>query len=367
MRLLHMLFTLPLLLLPSVAAADICDDIAAGADTWAAIADRLDELTAEGVPSPSEAEEVDASIQENLEPTLEVVEFLKGDGNSDQQRLGQSLERSLHALDQATTFDEIIDALDSVTDDLDAIVEDCDAFAGETAAPAASTMTVTYEQPAAELAELAAAIRDSGVYDTVAADVAANIALPRDLPVRFTTCGIPNAFYDPNTGVVTMCYEIIALAGAFFNDPALSAEEQGDLILGAGVFFLLHEIGHALVHQLDLPITGREEDAVDGLATVILVEGGSEGDALAAVEHFDAMSRLVADSGEELAFWDEHSLNEQRVYDIACLVYGSNPEAYASMVGPDYLPAERAQRCPAEFERKSRAWEQLLGQYFIGD
>lgn len=374
MRPLPVFLTLLLLLLPSVAAADICEDIATGADNWAEIADWLDELTADGsVPSQSQAEEIDAAIQGNLEPTLGLIQLLASEGNSEQQRMGRSLERSVNALDQAETFDEIIAALDAITDELDAIVENCDAHAAttETAAgpapAAAGKAAVAYEQPTAELAGLATAIRDSGVFDEVAADVAANIALPRDLPIRFTNCGEPNAFYDPNAGAVTMCYELFALANAFFANPDSSAEENFDNVLGAGVFFLLHEIGHALVHQLDLPITGREEDAVDSLATVILIQGGGEGDALAAVDHFDSMALLLADSGEELAFWDEHSLNEQRVYDVACLVFGSDPEAYASMVSPDYLPPERARRCEEEYEQKFRAWSQLLGDYLIGD
>ena len=67
-----------------------------------------------------------------------------------------------------------------------------------------------------------------------------------------------------------------------------------------------------------------------------------------------------------MPFWDEHSLNEQRVYDIACLVFGSDPEAFSGLVSPEFLPAERAQRCEAEYEQKSRAWSQLLGPYSIG-
>ncbi|MET0284227.1 MAG: DUF4344 domain-containing metallopeptidase, partial [Polyangiales bacterium] len=56
----------------------------------------------------------------------------------------------------------------------------------------------------------------------------------------------------------------------------------------------------------------------------------------------------------------EHSLNQQRFYQILCLVYGSNPRAYQALVSDGVLPASRAQRCPAEYAQKSAAWEQLL-------
>ena len=66
---------------------------------------------------------------------------------------------------------------------------------------------------------------------------------------------------------------------------------------------------------------------------------------------------------EDLAFWDEHSLNGQRVYSITCLIYGSDPDSFAELVGEDGLPAERAARCPGEYKQKSRAWDRLLAPH----
>jgi hypothetical protein len=45
------------------------------------------------------------------------------------------------------------------------------------------------------------------------------------------------------------------------------AEERDEFILGNVVFVLFHEFGHALVSELELPVLGREEDAVDRFAT----------------------------------------------------------------------------------------------------
>ena len=66
---------------------------------------------------------------------------------------------------------------------------------------------------------------------------------------------------------------------------------------------------------------------------------------------------------QELPFWDEHSLDAQRVYNIACLIYGSDPEVYNDLVGDDGLPSDRAERCPDEFAQKVKSWEKLLANY----
>lgn len=45
--------------------------------------------------------------------------------------------------------------------------------------------------------------------------------------------------------------------------------------------FFYHEVGHALVDVLELPITGKEEDAVDQLSTYVLVEDADGGEVAA--------------------------------------------------------------------------------------
>ena len=240
--------------------------------------------------------------------------------------------------------------------------------AGSPVAAKGGAIRVIYDNASdPDLNEIAAALREERAFDEVAAEVAQEIALPRDLPVRFTECGQPNAFYMPDKVEIDFCYEMIALLFNVFEDPEASEEEVEDAVYGASVFFLFHEMGHAFVHLFELPITGREEDSVDGLATLLLIYGDAEEAVFAAVGNFDALSAMFESGDTELAFWDEHSLSAQRAYDIACLIFGSDPEAYAGMVAPELLPPERAQRCPAEFEQKSRAWDQLLEPYLIGE
>ena len=50
-----------------------------------------------------------------------------------------------------------------------------------------------------------------------------------------------------------------------------AADRLGQLLLGNYVFILFHEIGHALIHELNLPVVGVEEDAVDEFAAIALI------------------------------------------------------------------------------------------------
>jgi hypothetical protein len=125
-------------------------------------------------------------------------------------------------------------------------------------------------------------------------------------------------------------------------------------------FILLHEVGHAFVHQLRLPITGREEDAVDGFAAFATVRTPSFGP-LAAVSAALFFAALGQSRGELAPdFTDVHSTPEQRTYQFLCWVYGSDPREFRSLVGDDGLPRDRAAGCPGEWRQANYAWTTLL-------
>lgn len=189
------------------------------------------------------------------------------------------------------------------------------------------------------------------------------IALPYDVYLNFDKCGEPNAFYNPEVKEITMCYEFLADFEEAFKQVSKNPQEVDDMTEGAMVVFFFHELGHCLIDVWDLPTTGREEDAVDQLAMFVLLDGTPEGEdmVLSAVTYF----AIVGDrqGNDELAFWDEHSLDQQRFYDMLCLTYGSNPSKNKYLLGKNGLPPNRAERCPAEFQRVNHSWEKLLAPY----
>ena len=201
------------------------------------------------------------------------------------------------------------------------------------------------------------ALRAEGELDDWSALLNADLAFPYDIPVRHTECGVANAYYSPAEKSVTLCWELLDFIARVMQDPSLSEDELERGIGSVWLFVMLHELGHALVDAYDLPITGREEDAVDDMATIMLIDSAATN---AAVEA--AIFWILTDDGQytEAKFADEHSLNSQRFYQILCTVYGSDPEGWSTIVEYGYLPVERAQRCPQEYAQKDAAWSRLL-------
>lgn len=194
--------------------------------------------------------------------------------------------------------------------------------------------------------------------------------LPR--PLRFVTaeCREVNAFYAAERGEVVMCYETMK---ALYERGQLLEQDNGDLgddyakryLLANLRFILMHETGHALIDLLQLPITGREEDAVDQLATAHIqhFSGAEESSAQVTDNLRMAANWFLARSSGQYdldTYADEHSLGEQRYFNLQCLLYGANPERYVGIVTSGDLPEARARGCATEARRANKAWLRLL-------
>ena len=223
-----------------------------------------------------------------------------------------------------------------------------------------------FVEPSEAYQALAEQLIETGVFETVIAALNNQLLLPRNIDVVFQECGEINAFYDPESGAIAMCYEIVEWLVQSFAQVEADPEVAFARGLDAAIFILNHEVGHALVHQLELPTTGKEEDAVDELASIIVMESfpGGEATVLNAAQSFFISGSEVTDLSE-LDFADEHSLDQQRFFGISCLVYGRNPEGNAQLLERGVLSEDRAALCEEEYPMKLASWSVLL--LFEGD
>lgn len=227
----------------------------------------------------------------------------------------------------------------------------------------AGDLSIEYVPPQnPDYQELATIIENAAVYEQMVEKLNQELALPTDILVKFEECGEENAYYDSENAQISMCYELIQRYAEIFGEETETEAEYENEVVYAGLFTFFHEVGHALVDQYQLPIVGREEDVVDSFAAVWLVEAGEADAAIAGVNQFNLDAAEEAEL-EELSFADEHSLSVQRFYNVACILYGSDPESYSDWVDADWLPSERADQCEAEYAQASASWEKLLAPY----
>jgi hypothetical protein len=134
-------------------------------------------------------------------------------------------------------------------------------------------------------------------------------------------------------------------------------------VVGNLLFVLLHEIGHVQITEMGLPVLGREEDAADGYATIMMLAMKNEFSERVLMEaakgwfYSDRRDRM---EHAPLAFFDSHSLSRQRAYQIVCYMVGSDPEKFARLAEETSLPEDRQSSCQGDFSNAEWSWNKLL-------
>ena len=194
-----------------------------------------------------------------------------------------------------------------------------------------------------------------------------NETLVLDKPLAITlSAGEEGPHFDPEKFEIVIPYGFVTeVEGRFekakYAETGVSVEEATSDAL---MHTLFHELAHALIFLYELPVVGKEEDAADGLATVLLIEYFEDGAeiALSAADLFALESEDTGNFTNE-DFWDEHSLDIQRYYTTLCYVYGSNPSQRSSLKKDIGFSGERAELCEEQYATQVNSWMDLLSPY----
>src|SRR5262249_49602401 len=193
-------------------------------------------------------------------------------------------------------------------------------------------------------------------------------------------CRGPNSYYD-GMGTLHLCYswfyyienEVAKEYPREPNEPfsatslgLIPGVSRGEVIVGGAVGVMLHELGHALFDIQDIPLFGREEDAADQIAGLIMLQFGKDV-ALTTIKgffnvwhHFNA-EQMRAEKGKNnpLVEADEHSLNIQRAYNFLCIAYGKDPDAFRELADR-MLPRIRKDNCAEEYKQVAFAFRKTV-------
>lgn len=263
---------------------------------------------------------------------------------------------------------------------------------GGASKPAASTITVTNSASAAaepdetadwhgkmiptyEAATSPDAIKgrdlleSQKLLETMADGVNQSLKLPQDVPLVGRQCDTANAYWDPSDKTMTICYEDGADALDIYTK--IGDPNPAEAATNAEYATFLHETGHMVIDLYQLPAVGREEDAADQLAAVIMLAPGPDGkvdpDSVKVVKDFAReFKEYDARDGDQISqeqLADVHSMNLTRMYNLECWVYGADPVANADLVQEGSLPQDRADGCVDEYQQMSDSWIALLSPY----
>jgi len=171
-------------------------------------------------------------------------------------------------------------------------------------------------------------------------------------------------------------FAALAAALALFAMPALAADDSKltddqkaqvmDFAMHDAIFTLYHESGHLLVHELGLPVLGKEEDAADSLAVVQIFKNTQDQDEL-----FNTMND-VADgwyysslnmTDEDIDTYDDHSLDIQRANTMVCMMVGANPDEFGETADAYEMDADQQDACAETYQQAVDSWDKELAPH----
>jgi len=219
-----------------------------------------------------------------------------------------------------------------------------------------------YEKPLNSI-DLAihAKLQDFGVVESAVEFINEQFILAESLTLIIGSDDGP--LFDPSSNEIIIPYGFVDEVKTRFSDANYieTGVSNDDATKDALMHTLFHEFAHAMIYMHDIPVLGKEEDAADALATVLLIEFFENGQeiALSAADLFD----LESEDRDELTdedFWDEHSLDDQRYFSTLCHIYGSDPKAYADLLAQADISQDRSELCVEEYQQLLRSWLKLL-------
>ncbi|MEO6013162.1 MAG: DUF4344 domain-containing metallopeptidase [Devosia sp.] len=154
---------------------------------------------------------------------------------------------------------------------------------------------------------------------------------------------------------------------AFAQDitPEQDAEAM-DFAMHDAVFTLYHESGHLLAHELGLPVLGKEEDAADSLAVILILNNTGDDDERfntlvdAANGWYYSAEDSTGEGLDDLSYYDDHSLDIQRAYAMVCMMVGAEPEEFTEAAEVYALDADQQDACIGVYQQADEAWNSLL-------
>ncbi len=211
------------------------------------------------------------------------------------------------------------------------------------------------------------AVRQSGIVQEKLDWLNSSFNLPRDIIILFKESDTLNAFYNPVKKNIefhsAFVYDFYKKLSAFYQEPELSEH-----VMNVVIFFLFHEMGHALIDQYQLPVKGPEEDEADCFAVFLLTHGDEKAeraliDCANVFYQYGKEYENMPVANLDPLLWDEHSLDKKRFYNLLALLYGKDPNKHRYLISEGVLPYALTPRFVQDYKKIMNGWQRDLDPY----
>jgi hypothetical protein len=227
---------------------------------------------------------------------------------------------------------------------------------------------ITIEYGASKFADTAGRMKKLLVLEELQQFLAA-LRLPKNMMITAKDCGAQTLAYQAG-GPVTICYDLIYLIEE--QAKKIYPQDTGSqalVVVGATIQALLHETAHGLFDVLQVPIWGREDDAADRLAALMMMQFGEDLEKVT-IYGTTALFKSMANAEKTWTgsdFADTASPEAQRYYNYLCIAAGADLALFGGALVDGTIPTFRAGDCGYEYDQIKKAFDLRIMPFIDAD
>jgi len=190
--------------------------------------------------------------------------------------------------------------------------------------------------------------------------------LPQSVKIIVTECGSKNSRYNFEEMTIYICYETLQEKVNDYSKSPKNNSEYERRVFKNSVFTFWHEIGHALMHQLNLPVKTvslNEEDLADEFAVLSMIWREDDkwtNSIVTSSLHYKNKVLKRKNKGLSLPIYEYHSPDIDRYYKMNCLLYGMKPVSFARLKKTLNEQPKGAANCKSYYQVRNKYWSRIL-------
>jgi hypothetical protein len=193
--------------------------------------------------------------------------------------------------------------------------------------------------------------------------------IPNTVKILVADCGSKNSRYNFEERTIYICYETLHEKVNDYSKFPKNNEEYVQRVFKNSVFTFWHEIGHAMMHQLNLPIKTEslnEEDLADEFAVLSMIwrqDSKWTNSIITSSLHYKNKTIKRKNKGLGMANYEFHSPDLERYYNMNCLLFGMKSMSFSRLEKLLNAQPKRAAQCKAYAQQRNDYWAKLLKPY----
>lgn len=190
--------------------------------------------------------------------------------------------------------------------------------------------------------------------------------VPNDIQIVVADCGSRNSRYNLGEITIYICYETIQYKVKDYRTPVSTKKEYLSRVFKNSVFTFWHEIGHAMIHQLELPISSgklNQEDLADEFAVLSMIWRKDDkwtNTIVTSALHYKNRVILAQREGLTRKKYGYHSPDDKRYYNLMCLLYGAKPITFKRLEEKLNDEPFSSSSCKSNYYIRDKYWSEML-------